>query len=37
MLNEGLWIDTIFYPCESSLDYTFKIAKNRAYVLVKTS
>jgi hypothetical protein len=24
MLNEGLWIDTTFDPCQFSLDYPFK-------------
>jgi hypothetical protein len=24
MLNEGLWIDTTFAPCQISLDYPFK-------------
>jgi hypothetical protein len=26
MLNEALWIDTTFDPCEISLDYTFKVS-----------
>jgi hypothetical protein len=27
MSNEGLWIDTIFYPCQISLEDTFKWRK----------